>query len=206
MLPRGMRESIKCLVVLLAVAAGVHSQWQYMSFGPPQVHLADAAAASMDLVSDSCRPAGAVPQNWDQVGQAVSAVASASGLALGCNTWSDGNCGPDSVLRNLERLRPCNAASQAVLKTLAEQGRHSAIQQIRRLAGRWMRRHSSHEILPATSLETWVMMENRYVDFRAYVHAMEQDTTWVETPFFLRAARSSRCSSRCLWAEESHTC
>ena len=28
------------------------------------------------------------------------------------------------------------------------------------------------------------MMENRYVDFRASVYAMEQDRTWVETPFF----------------------
>ena len=85
---------------------------------------------------------------------AVGAVARRNGLGLIHETLSDGNCCPDSVLRNLVRLDiETPAPAKAVLGVYKARGRTAAIHHMRGLVASWLRMHSSHSVMEGVTVQ-----------------------------------------------------
>ena len=179
-----------CFFVFLSALGSLAARWQYTRIGPPQVQLVDATLQAYERAAvPTQRPAiGTQPQNWQDMVGAVSAAAAANGLQVESRTRADGNCGPDSVLRNLECLNVNNTAVQQVLHTLAQEGRDAALLKIRRLCGAWLRRHSANQVIPGVTVNEWVMMGSLHSSFASHIQSWEQPGTWVEAPLLHAAS------------------
>lgn len=89
-------------------AALVAMLWRGLVSSRPLVHLADFTLCSRS------QGAAAPALSSDELADAVAE----HGLKLDEETVTDGNCGLDSILRNLERLRHDNDAAKMVLQNL----------------------------------------------------------------------------------------
>ena len=77
----------------------------------------------------------------------------ANGLTIDHLTLRDGNCGPDAILRNLERLQPANDKSSNILGLLAKSDRHIAIKAMRLMLLIWIQANRSQELLEGSTIE-----------------------------------------------------
>ena len=129
-------------------------------------------------------------ESWTAVLGAIQQAAKVNRLELDADTHSDGDCGPDAVLRNLERLQPTGTASTQVLTSLARQGRKSAIQAIRRLLVQWLRSPAGSAVVPDMSVRQWIEfeMETQYASFESYLAAMTRAGTWIDTAMMYAAS------------------
>ena len=176
-----------CSAVCFLLAGTVSNHWGYTRLGPPQTFLPDAAAAFAQNPQRGRVQDTAPLSNWDKTVQAITRVAQVNGLCPDIETRSDGNCGPDSILRNLERLNLDAPTCQEVLRILRESGRDAAILHIRKMVVKWLRRHSCDEVLQGVSIQEWSMMESYYTSFNEYLAGMQTQATWVDTPFLYAA-------------------
>ena len=104
------------------VACG--KKWQYTRIGPPQMQLLDFAATQWDTKvtkaagSATERPPNnfAKPKGWSSLEDAIAGAASANGLTVDRDTLANGDCGPDAILRNLQRMQLQNQAAQEIFK------------------------------------------------------------------------------------------
>lgn len=139
---------------------------------PPQRQLADYVVESVAAVSGGAPPPPgdfARPPHWDAVESAIAAAALRNGLAVDTATASNGDCGVDALLRNIERLHLGNQASKQVLSVLQRRGREAALLTVRLQLLIWIRDHRGLEILPGMTLEKYVSMELSHPTLEAYI-------------------------------------
>ena len=175
-----------CLMVLGAVLdAG------FTRLGPPSTDLPSYVAIAYSCLT-SLPPAPApeeeLPNGWNQVESALEAVAHTNGLMLDRETATDGDCGLDALLRNIQRLSRLNKHAQDVLSVLQCKGRKAALTALRLKLLIWLRDHRNEEILPAVSIEDWVAMEPGMDSFAQYMTAMRQAGCWIDTPMLHAAS------------------
>ena len=108
----------------LAVLAG---PLRFTRIGPPQTELVDYAISAFDSLQNH-QVAPALQNRPPDIEALIDKAVRYNGLAMDRNTIADGNCGPDAILRNLERLALSNERSRQALSTLQRKGR--AIQRI----------------------------------------------------------------------------
>ena len=107
----------------------------------------DAPRANVQL------PAPRVAKDLAQITAAIDARAKINGLTIDHRTLRDGNCGPDAILRNLERLQPANDKSSNILGLLAKSDRHIAIKAMRLMLLIWIQANRSQELLEGSTIE-----------------------------------------------------
>ena len=100
-------------------------------------------------------------------------------------TACDGDCGPDAILRNLERLQLAGRHCQQVLQILQKRGREAALQAIRLLLLMWISDHASQEVLPEVTVESWVSMEAEYGTLQKYLDHMRKPRSWIDAPMLI---------------------
>ena len=96
--------------------------WRYEQAGPPRTELVDYVISAFDCLHKP-RVAPGLQGRPPEIEHLINKVVRANGLAMDRNTLADGNCGPDAILRNLERLSLNTEKCQQVLSTLQRKGR-----------------------------------------------------------------------------------
>ena len=124
--------------------------WTYAAVVPPQTQLPNCMATASRCLTEENRAA---------IEEAIEARAQDNGLTIDHATLTDGNCGPDSILRNLERLQPTDTNSSKILR-VAARDRHRALAAMRLMMCIWIRDNASVELLPGTTVEQYVQMED----------------------------------------------
>ena len=112
--------------------------WRYSCSGPPQTQLADYMARACRR----CQSVSLGADNRAELEVAIRARALRNNLDIDDSTFSDGNCGPDAILRNLERLQVGTPAIQRILEQLRRRGRLAAIAAMRLMLLIWVRNNA----------------------------------------------------------------
>ena len=183
-------------VALAACARGVlGGPWSNLFQAAPLLDLRDHALTVYSLLAagEYDKPADN-DTNPDSIinirGRAMDEIVSRNGLALDDNTLTNGDCGPDALLRNLERLDlqcELNASAKKVLAVLQKHNRDRAIMAIRLMLVIWLRDHANDELLPGTSIAQWIAMEG-YASVDAFIADMRRPRTWITTPMLVAAS------------------
>ncbi|MDA8582852.1 hypothetical protein N9L68_01440, partial [bacterium] len=182
-------------VALAACAPGaLGGPWSNLFQTAPLLDLRDHALAAYSLLAagEYAKPA-ANDTNLDSInirGRAMDEVVSRNGLALDHDTLANGDCGPDALLRNIERLDlqcELNASAKKVLTVLQKRYRDRAIMAMRLMLVIWLRDHANDELLPGTSIAEWVAMEG-YESMDAFIADMRRPRTWITTPMMVAAS------------------
>lgn len=137
------------------------------------------------------RTNGACPllkEDYKSLQDAVELVAQRNGLTLDRETRSNGDCGPDSVLRNLQRMETLSQRGQEALRILETKGRDAALEMIRKTLGAWLWAHPQMQVAPSVTIADIVKMEGIYVTLSDYVRAMQSPRVWVDTPMLWAAS------------------
>ena len=116
-----------------------------------------------------------------------------NGLQLDHDTATNGDCGPDAILRNIERLQVNNIRANQLLRHLGTHGRESALLMLRLMLVVWVTSNKDVEIVPGVSLSAWVGMEG-YASLCDYVASMRTPRTWADTPMLVAA-----CGAQFFW-------
>ena len=138
------------------------------------------------------------PQGWEALEQVLDKTAMANGMELDDETATNGDCGVDAILRNLERLGIACSAAADVLGKVQRHGRDAGLQHLRNILVHWMRTHPSVTIVDGVSLQELAMMEGRWADWGAYLEAMVTKRTWIDTPVLIAASALFQCQIVCL--------
>lgn len=89
------------------------------------------------------------PDSINIRGRAMDEVVSRNGLALNDDTLANGDCGPDALLGNIERLDlrcELNASAKKVLTVLQKEDRDREIGDIRFMPMIWLRDNANDEL------------------------------------------------------------
>ncbi len=113
----------------------------------------------------------------------LSSAVSEYGVELDEETATDGNCGLDAMLRNLERLKISTEAANKIMNLLAKKGRASAWQAMRLMLLIWISRNPDVEILPGVTLSQLITMDGQSLD--EYKQTMTNPCVWLDTPMLL---------------------
>ena len=138
------------------------------------------------------------PQGWEALEQLLGKTAMANGMELDTNTATNGDCGVDAILRNVERLGIACSAAATLLGKVQRQGRDAGLQHLRNILVHWMRTHPSVTIVDGVSLQELAIMEGRWADWGAYLEAMATKRTWIDTPVLIAASALFQCQIVCL--------
>jgi hypothetical protein len=152
-------------IIALSITLVFAGSWRGVRIGKPYVDLPDMALlAHGDVRSGRHIRLGrtaAKPLGFDIMKKSLAASVAVNGLELDEETLTNGDCGLDAVLRNLERIGMTNADSVRILRLIDSKGRQHAINQMRLLLLLWMIKHKTVEIVPGVSLSSWIEMEGR---------------------------------------------
>ena len=127
------------------------------------------------------------PTGWSQIEGNIEKVVQRNNLRLNRDTLSNGDCGLDAIVRNLQRLRPANEVSQGVLETLDKKGRQAACHVLRLQLLIWLKNNAAAEILPGLSIADWAIMDGQ-PSFVSYISHMRNPHVWVDTPMLHAAS------------------
>ena len=159
-----MLSAMPRLAVILAnCVAG--APWGYTRLGPPMLDLSNFTMSVIEVLEGGLPqpkppPCDAEPPaGLGDVERALANAVADNGLQLNTNTLANGDCGPDAILLNLERLALQNPQAQRILNTLQARGRQAALHCIRLMLLIWVRDHTSLEVVPGVTLATWIQME-----------------------------------------------
>ena len=119
---------------------------------------------------------------------AIDKVAERNSMYCDRETANDGNCGPDSLLRNFETLGPASPAIRHTLQILQKRGRPAALQHVRVQLAKWVETHAAMSLMPNVTLADLVLMEQRYTSVVDYVRVMSQPRAWVDSPMLVAAS------------------
>lgn len=155
-------------------ACHMRKLWSAVVLSQVLTNLSDFVLQSTRRKAESSR------MDQDDLARAVAE----NGLELDEHTATDGNCGLDALLRNLERLNIQTAAAIKVMQVLVRQGRERAWQVIRLMLVLWICRNRNVEMLPSLTLANLIAMETSR-GFDEYVATMKQPREWVDTPMLL---------------------
>ena len=108
------------------------------------------------------------PPGMESVEQLMSQAVSDNGLRLDHDTVTDGNCGPDAILRNLLRLQLTHAQARRIVQLFESRGRPAALQGLRLMLLIWIRDNVAMEIVPGTTLRAWILMEG-FASLKDYI-------------------------------------
>ena len=171
--------------------------WTYAAVVPPQTQLPDCMATASR--SEPCL----TKKNREAIEAAIEARAQDNGLTIDHATLTDGNCGPDSILRNLERLQPTDTNSSKILR-VAARDRHRALAAMRLMMCIWIRDNASVEVLPGTTIEQYVQMDGDSID--TYCVGMRQPGAWIDTLMLFAASAVFNIQLVCLMPEPQLIC
>ena len=154
---------------LVALDAG---GWRVVRIGPPMLDLQDhalSAHASVTMPHFSLPTSSyQKPPGMESVEQLMSQAVSDNGLRLDHDTVTDGNCGPDAILRNLLRLQLTHAQARRIVQLFESRGRPAALQGLRLMLLIWIRDNVAMEIVPGTTLRDWILMEG-FASLKDYI-------------------------------------
>ena len=102
--------------------------------------------------------------------QSMADAVAINGLELDHATITNGDCGLDAILRNLERLDLSDDTARLVLAQLPR-GRQKVLDILRFKLLIWLQKNRSMEIVPGVSVSDWVLMEGN-PSWEAYVKSM----------------------------------
>ena len=142
----------------------------------PRLDCADYVAV---VVARAAPPTG--PPAAPATQEALRTGIARHGLRVVEETASDGECGIDAMLHNLERLRPQTQKTQDVLATLARRGREAAFSVMRLQLLIRVRDHATAEVVPGVSLSELLGMDG-FTSVGSYIQHMRQPKTWIDTP------------------------
>ena len=137
------------------------------------------------------------PKGWEALEQLLDKTVKANGMELDTNTATNGDCGVDAILRNVERLGIACSAAANLLGKVQRQGRDAGLQHLRNILVHWMRTHPSVTIVDGVSLQELAIMEGRWADWSAYLEAMATKRTWIDTPVLIAASALFQCQFVC---------
>jgi hypothetical protein len=141
-----------CLLSILCPA--IAGSWRHVRIGQPFVDLQDMTAiVHCDLLRGRVvRPAIGyeTPSHFGLVRQAMSDAVAENGLDLDTDTLTNGDCGLDAILRNLERLQLSNARAAQVLRVFRSGGRIAAVNAMRIILLIWIRDNRDSQLLPGS--------------------------------------------------------
>jgi len=175
--------------------------WRCVRIGPPQTELIDAMIpVASALAAGTLRPKPAkgntcpfTPDDYQRLQNAIAEVALINGLELDRNTRTDGNCGPDTILRNLEHMASLNKRGQEALQILKTKGRDQALAFIRKSLVSWIWAHPQVQILPSTTITDIVIMEGVHRTLSDYCGTMGKPFEWIDTPMLWAASAVFEC-------------
>ena len=167
------------LATLLASAVAV--SWRHVRIGQPFVDLPDFVLQHTQGLGDDL---GSVP---DSVEGALMESVGQRGLELDTDTLTDGNCGLDAVLRNLERLGNPNPDAARVLELLARKGRQKATQAMRLMLLLWIRKNRDVLLAPDLTVGQLAVVDGQE-PLEHYIHNMAKQGEWIDTPMLLAAS------------------
>ena len=179
---------MKMLLFFLHWACYDAGSWHHVRLGPPMVDLRDHALRAHNTLGTP-RPAASdgKPSGIDAIEQLMSQAVSQNGLRLDHETSSNGDCGPDAVLRNLLRLELGNQQAQRIVRHFRSHGRDAALQALRDMLLLWVRQNAGLEIVEGTTIGQWIQMEG-YGSVEEYIQYMCVPRTWVDTPMLMAAS------------------
>ena len=171
------------------------SQRPYAGNMAPQVMLRDFLLHVVSL--SDCRLAGKEPASAPTemhveargvVMNAIDGVALLNSMYCDRETASDGNCGPDSLLRNFETLGPVTPAIRQTLQILQQRRRPAALQHARAQLAKWVETHAAMSLMPDVTLADLVLMDKRYTSIADYARVMSRPRAWVDSPMLVAAS------------------
>jgi len=164
------------------------SSWHHVRLGPPLLDLRDHTLSAFNNIGLPMPSASdSRPAEMAIVEQMMAQAVSQNGLRLDLETASNGDCGPDAVLRNILRLQLQGQRARQIARHFQQHGREGALQALRYMLLIWLRDHAHVEIVPGTTIEAWVCM-GEYASLEAYIAAMRQPRTWIDTPMLVAAS------------------
>lgn len=126
-----------------------------------------------------------------------------NGLELDHATITNGDCGLDAILRNLERLDLSDDTARLVLAQLPR-GRQKVLDILRFKLLIWLQKNKGMEIVPGVSVSDWALMEGS-PSWEAYVKSMKVPGTWIDTAMLMAASALFNIQFVCfLGAGEAH--
>ena len=154
-----------------------------------QTQLVDFVAGSLHRCR-SAKPNKAFekPQSWSALEDAIEKVALLNGFSLDRSTLSNGECGVDAILRNLEWLNLPDAGAREVVAALRLHGREAALSLLRAKVVKWLSLHPTTEVLPEVTLTDYVQMDGIYATWKAYLDNIRRPYEWVDTLAFIAAS------------------
>jgi len=175
-------------LLLLLLLMGPSRHWQYKQNNKIQSHLTDHLIGYLGVSSEGSVAKRLTADEHDALACAINRTAAKNGLQLDTHTATDGDCGPDSILRNLERHGHGTRACTQVLDTLRLKGRKPALNLLRKLLVQWVKSHSSTSVLPDLTLRALCCMDSHYTSFDKYLEAMGKPCVWIDTPMLYAAS------------------
>jgi hypothetical protein len=172
-----MRWLLAAAFVLLVDAGS----WRHVRVGQPFVDLPDFVLHHYRGLGSHNGP---VPK---PVEVALSNAVGLQGLELDTDTVTNGDCGLDAVLRNLERLQLAKPEAVQILRVLEKKGRQAALQAMRFMMLIWIRKNQNIEVAPDLTLGQLATMEG-HASVEQYIMDMKKQGTWIDTPMLLAAS------------------
>ena len=135
--------------------------------------------------------------------QSMADAVAINGLELDHATITNGDCGLDAILRNLERLDLSDDTARLVLAQLPR-GRQKVLDILRFKLLIWLQKNKGMEIVPGVSVSDWALMEGS-PSWEAYVKSMKVPGTWIDTAMLMAASALFNIQVVCfLGAGEAH--
>lgn len=106
---------------------------------------------------------GLTADEHDALVCAINSAAAKNGLQVDTDTAADGDCGPDALLRNLERHAADGDYGTRACTQL--KGRKPALNLLRKLLVQRVKSHSSTSVLPDLTLRALCCMDSHYTSF-----------------------------------------
>ncbi len=166
--------------------------WQCLSRAPVQTALPDfLVVARAALVARA-------PQQEPPPAARIHEAAALNELTVDEQTATNGDCGPDALLRNLERLHIEHTNHTSILRTCTTRGREAALLALRQKLVAWLQQNASHELLPSLTVREWVDMDGTYGSFEHYLSDMRLPRRWIDTPMLYAASAALHMQIVCL--------
>ena len=175
------------LALLVAAFFFGGATWRYARIGQPEANLLDFfsgrlnellafAAAAANRPSQTSRP-----NHITQAEQDLSLQVEVQGLCLNQSTVTDGNCGLDAILRNLERLNVQSPMARRVLSVLQARGRQAALRLMRDPVVGWLRQNQNQYVVPDFIYADLATQGSVYPSLSAYLTDMKRNGVWIDT-------------------------
>ena len=192
MLPIIQAMSLALWRVLLAccLATGGLAGWGATRLGSPvdvHLHLPNFTALNVAALRQH-QPHKPSRPLADELYEALAAATAANGLSLDEDTLTDGNCGLDALLRNVERMNLDIPFATQLLGVLHNGGRLKAVHALRLKLLVWIRHHLDDVIFEGFRLRDLVTLDPEYSTLDRYYKEMRLPGTWIDTPMLLAAS------------------